>query len=58
MVWELMFIPLEIPVIFGGNHLLQKKGRGRPLFSHGVIQIALTRQGSIHLLSMMLNPSD
>ena len=54
-----MFTPLEIPVIFGGNHPLHKKGRRQDSsFLSGFTQIALTRQGSLHLLSMMLNPSD
>ncbi len=59
-----MFSPLEIPVLYGGNHIIklraltERAGVKAPPFLTGFIQIALTRLGSIHLLSMALNFSD
>ena len=59
-----MFTPLEIPVFDGGGSynklqfLTERAGGKAPSFLTGFTQIALTRQGSIHLLSMRLNLSD
>jgi len=59
-----MFTPLEIPVFYGGEHIIKlqsltdRAGVKARSFLTGFTQIALTRQGSIHLLSMALNLSD
>ncbi len=59
-----MFTPLEIPIFYGGDHIIklqsltEKVGVKAPSFLTGFTQIALTRPDSIHLLSMGLNFAD
>jgi hypothetical protein len=59
-----MFPPLEIPVFYGSDRIIklqsftERVGGKAPSFLTGFTQIALTRPGSIHLLSMALNLSD
>jgi hypothetical protein len=64
MIWKHLFAPLEIPVFYGGDHIIklqsltEKVGVKAPSFLTGFTQIALTRLGLTHLLSMKLNLSD
>jgi hypothetical protein len=59
-----MFSPSKIPVFYSGNRIIKLRsltenaGVKTTSFLTGFTQIALTRQGSIHLLSMALNLSD
>jgi hypothetical protein len=65
MIWKHLFAPLEIPVFYGEDHIIKsfnplqnKVGVKAPSFLTGFTQIALTRLGLTHLLSMELNLSD
>jgi len=64
MIWKEIFPPLKIPVFYGGDRIIKPRsltesvGVKATSFLTGFTQIALTRQGSIHLLSMALNLSD
>lgn len=59
-----MFTPLEIPIFSGGDHIIklqsprEKAGIKAASFLTGITQIALTRLGLTHLLSMKLAPFD
>ena len=53
-------LPRRNPVFYGGDHIIipYRKRVKAPSFLTGFTQIALTRLGLTHLLSMELNLSD